>query len=132
MAAHEQAATKLKFKQQGILKQLPPAKPQATARPSVFVIDLTNVEDDDHIGVLTAMQTAYDGAHMRVLYHDHDIVLNLRHNIDKFLQDCGAQMDITEVDHNLHSLPGTPLYVRFKAAFDRVKDKSIRMVFHGT
>ena len=33
---------------------------------------------------------------------------------------------------NPHSLPGTPLYERFFAAWARVPDKSMRLVFHGT
>ena len=33
---------------------------------------------------------------------------------------------------NEHSLPGTPLYNRFFAAWAAVPDKSMRLVFHGT
>jgi hypothetical protein len=61
-----------------------------------------------------------------------DIVHRQRQDVRTFLARTAGQLEIEAVVPNEASLPGTPLYEHFKAAWESAADKSIRMVFHGT
>ena len=61
-----------------------------------------------------------------------DLLHEQRERLPSFLHESAQQLPFTDVYMNPHSLPGTPLYERFFAAWARVPDKSMRLVFHGT
>ncbi|KAJ1624180.1 hypothetical protein T492DRAFT_844953 [Pavlovales sp. CCMP2436] len=70
--------------------------------------------------------TAGDGA------DDFDLLLAYRNSLDNFLQDKIPGSNVREIYHNPHSQPGTPLYQRFYEAYKSSRDKTIKLVFHGT
>jgi hypothetical protein len=63
-----------------------------------------------------------------------DILRPYRESIRSFLgnQAASDSLHVGEVFDNPHSLPGTPLYEGFASAYEKVRDKAIKLVFHGT
>ena len=61
-----------------------------------------------------------------------DLLYEQRQRLPAFLRENEHQLAATDVAMNPHSLPGTPLYERFFAAWAQVPNKSMRLVFHGT
>jgi hypothetical protein len=63
-----------------------------------------------------------------------DILRPFREGIRSFLQQQAASssLHVGEVFDNPHSLPGTPLYEGFSHAYNQVRDKEFKLVFHGT
>ena len=61
-----------------------------------------------------------------------DLLHEQRQRLPAFLRENERQLPVTDIAMNPHSLPGTPLYKRFFAAWAHVPNKSMRLVFHGT
>ena len=61
-----------------------------------------------------------------------DLLHEQRQRLPAFLRENERQLPVTDIAMNPHSLPGTPLYERFFAAWAHVPNKSMRLVFHGT
>ena len=61
-----------------------------------------------------------------------DLLHEQRQRLPAFLAENERQLPVTDIAMNPHSLPGTPLYERFFAAWAQVPNKSMRLVFHGT
>ncbi|KAG8470926.1 hypothetical protein KFE25_009347 [Diacronema lutheri] len=97
------------------------------------VIDLTA----DDASLAKQMQRAFNAA-IDLTASDGtdemDLLLAYRTGVDRFLSEHAVQYGfrVREVVHNKHSRPGTPLYSRFYDAYRKCRDKSIKLVFHGT
>jgi hypothetical protein len=63
---------------------------------------------------------------------DRDVCWKQRRDVHSFLKRAATQLTVEKIETNDASLPGQPLYNRFKAAYESLRDKRIRMVFHGT
>ena len=61
-----------------------------------------------------------------------DVCAQLRKDVHSFLERAAGQLEVESLEPNPASMPGQPLYERFKAAHDQVLDKAIKLVFHGT
>ena len=61
-----------------------------------------------------------------------DLLHEQREQLPAFLSEYEDQLPVLDITINPHSLPGKPLYDRFFAAWEKVPDKSMRLVFHGT
>lgn len=61
-----------------------------------------------------------------------DLLHEQREQLPAFLSKYEDQLPVLDITINPHSLPGKPLYERFFAAWEKVPDKSMRLVFHGT
>jgi hypothetical protein len=105
-------------------------------------IDLTgdgteNASDETLSG---AMQSAFDSATFRPTEtclvvgekKPDDVCWKQRRDVHEFLKRAAGQLQIEQVEPNPHARPGEPLYERFRAALDKVEDKTIKLVFHGT
>mmetsp|Transcript_30002 Transcript_30002/g.80578 ORF Transcript_30002/g.80578 Transcript_30002/m.80578 type:complete len:406 (-) Transcript_30002:823-2040(-) len=112
------------------------ADEQEDAKARICAVDLTS--DDQTLA--RQLQRAFDGVDLTSLDAGaddrFDLLLAYRNSIDAFLRDTAsrsvAAFRVREVFHNPHSQPGTPLYERFYANYKNCKDKTIRLVFHGT
>jgi len=61
-----------------------------------------------------------------------DILHNQRNQIRSWLASQAALLNVKDVSANPAAMPDGNLYQKFKAAHAAAKDKSIRLVFHGT
>lgn len=61
-----------------------------------------------------------------------DVCWKLRRDVGTFVARAAKQLEVEKVEHNPASRPGQPMYERFKQAVDQARDKTIRLVFHGS
>eukprot|EP01046_Picozoa_sp_COSAG06_P035906 COSAG06_NODE_3909_length_4783_cov_1.416951_2_plen_764_part_00 len=61
-----------------------------------------------------------------------DMCWRQRRDITSFLRRAAAQLDVDKLDPAPAGQPGAPQYSAFREAWQRVQDKRIRLVFHGT
>jgi hypothetical protein len=63
-----------------------------------------------------------------------DLLHDQRRGLEARCAASAAQLKlrVTRLQHNAASKPGSPLYERFVAAWSRVPDKTLRVVFHAT
>lgn len=107
---------------------------KGTSEPGDFAIDLTA----DDTTLAKQMQKAFNAAAAAAVDltasddDEFDLLLAYRTGVDRFLRDTSPNFRVREIFHNPHSLPGTPLYERFFSCFKRCRDKTIKLVFHGT
>ena len=61
-----------------------------------------------------------------------DICWRQRRDITSFLRRAAAQLEVDKLDPAPAGQPDAPQYSAFREAWERVQDKRIRLVFHGT
>ena len=63
---------------------------------------------------------------------ESDILYEQRQKISQFIKKDAARLKVSDVWANPAAAPGGELYAKFAAAYNRARDQSIRLVFHGT
>jgi hypothetical protein len=136
----------------------PVPRPKAKAPAAAVTVDLCDEDEGGGLVIDLCDETtdAYDGAvdltadndqlakQMQKAFNSNaidltaggddqfDLLLAYRNGIDRFMRESSPHLHVREIFHNPHSQPGTALYKRFYAAYKKCREKSIKLVFHGT
>ena len=102
-------------------------------------IDLTDDDDGSDAKLSEALGDSFNQVYADVVLvgeakseRSRDVCAQLRKDVHSFLERAAGQLEVESIEPNPASMPGQPLYERFKAAHDQVLDKAIKLVFHGT